>query len=61
MPGSPRAAEEACDAADLIFYLTEYDREALERDRKPEPDSWCWLKPFLEQGELSMPAPPGHA
>lgn len=28
-----KAAEAACDAADVIFYLTEYDRVALERDR----------------------------
>ena len=32
-----KAAEAACDAADVIFYLTEHDREALERDRRPRP------------------------
>ena len=34
-----KAAEAACDAADLIFYLTEHDREALERDRVNRPEA----------------------
>jgi len=41
-----RAAETACDAADVIFYLTEYDREALERDRVPG-QRIARLRPFL--------------
>ena len=41
-----KAAEAACDAADLIFYLTEYDREALERDRVPG-QLLARLRPFL--------------
>lgn len=41
-----KAAETACDAADVIFYLTEYDREALERDRVPN-QRIARLRPFL--------------
>lgn len=41
-----KAAEEACDAAKVIFYLTEYDREALERDRPPG-QRLARLRPFL--------------
>ena len=41
-----KAAEAACDAADVIFYLTEYDREALERDRVPG-QRLVRLRPFL--------------
>ena len=41
-----KAAEAACDAADVIFYLTEYDREALERDRVPG-QRLARLRPFL--------------
>jgi hypothetical protein len=41
-----KAAEVACDAADVIFYLTEYDREALERDRVPG-QRLARLRPFL--------------
>ena len=51
MRGSPRAAEEACDAADLIFYLTEHDREALERDRRPG-QRLVRLRPFLGKEAL---------
>lgn len=40
------AAERACDAADLILYLTERDREALERDR-PAHQALVRLRPFL--------------
>lgn len=47
-----KAAEEACDAADLIFYLTEYDREALERDRTPG-QALVRLLPFLEREYLA--------
>ena len=41
-----RAAEAACDAAQVIFYLTEYDREALARDRVPG-QRLARLRPFL--------------
>lgn len=41
-----RAAETACDAADVIFHLTEYDREALERDRVAG-QQLARLRPFL--------------
>lgn len=46
------AAEAACDAADVIFYLTEYDREALERDRPPH-QSLIRLRPFLNRKTLN--------
>ena len=45
------AAEAACDAADVIFYLTERDREALERDRPPG-QRLIRLRPFLNQEAL---------
>ncbi len=55
-----KAAEEACDAADLIFYLTDYDREALERDRTSN-QKLVWLKPFLNRESLdAAPARPSH-
>jgi glycosyltransferase involved in cell wall biosynthesis len=41
-----KAAEAACDAADVIFYLTEHDRWALERDRVPG-QRLALLRPFL--------------
>ncbi len=41
-----KAAEAACDAADVIFYLTEHDREAVERDRVPG-QRLARLRPFL--------------
>jgi glycosyltransferase involved in cell wall biosynthesis len=46
-----RAAEAACDAADVIFYLTEYDRVALERDRVPG-QRLAKLRPFLAMESL---------
>ena len=46
-----KAAEEACDAADLIFYLTEHDREALQRDR-PTGQQLMLLRPFLGKEAL---------
>ena len=49
-----KAAEEACDAADLIFYLTEHDREALERDRTPG-QRLVRLLPFLQRESLAAP------
>lgn len=41
-----KAAEQACDSASIIYYLTEYDREALERDRVNN-QSLSRLRPFL--------------
>lgn len=41
-----KAAEAACDAARVIFYLTEYDREALERNRV-SGQQLAMLRPFL--------------
>lgn len=41
-----QAAERACDSADVIYYLTEYDREALERDRVNN-QNLLRLRPFL--------------
>jgi glycosyltransferase involved in cell wall biosynthesis len=54
-----KAAEAACDAADVIFYLTEYDREALERDRVPR-QRLARLRPFLAAESLPpwQPRPP---
>jgi len=45
------ASEAACDAADVIFYVTERDREALERDRRPG-QNLIRLRPFLNQEAL---------
>jgi glycosyltransferase involved in cell wall biosynthesis len=46
------AAEAACDAADVIFYLTERDSEALKRDVRLG-QSLVRLRPFLNQEELA--------
>ena len=46
-----KAAEAACDAADVIFYLTEYDRVALERDRV-SGQRISRLRPFLAMESL---------
>jgi hypothetical protein len=51
-----KAAETACDAAALIFYLTEYDREALERDRV-SGQQIVRLRPFLLK-DTPAPLPP---
>lgn len=51
-----KAAETACDAADVIFYLTEYDREALERDRVPG-QRLARLRPFLALEALPSSQP----
>jgi glycosyltransferase involved in cell wall biosynthesis len=48
-----QAAEAACDSAGVIFYLTEYDREALERDRVAG-QTVAPLRPFL--AEETLPA-----
>lgn len=45
------AAESACDAADVIFFMTERDREALERHRRPR-QSLIRLRPFLNRQAL---------
>jgi glycosyltransferase involved in cell wall biosynthesis len=47
-----KAAEVACDAADIIYYLTEYDREALERDRVAGQKIQR-LRPFIAEELLS--------
>ncbi len=44
--GFAQAAEDACDAADLIFYLTRHDLLTLERDRAPG-QRLAHLPPFL--------------
>lgn len=54
------AAEAACDAADLILYMTERDGEALFRDRKGE-QGLVHLRPFLGIDALAAYAPrPPH-
>lgn len=50
------AAEAACDAADVILYFTEQDREALERDQRPG-QRIAPLRPFLDVETL----PPAKA
>ena len=45
------AAEAASDAAAVIFYPTEHDRETLERDR-PEGQILAQLPPFLDADTL---------
>ncbi|WP_299415675.1 glycosyltransferase [uncultured Sulfitobacter sp.] len=49
-----RAAEDACDAADVVFYLTERDREALTA-YAPKGQHHIHLRPFLPRH--SLPAP----
>ena len=46
------AAEHACDCADAIFYMTEHDRQALERHR-PDGQALVHLRPFLNRTGLS--------
>ncbi len=50
------AAERACDAADVIFHLTEHDRAALERDRVGG-QFLAELRPFLNQESLDFLPP----
>ena len=45
------AAERACDCADVIFYLTDHDREALARYRPPG-QQLVHLRPFLDRAAL---------
>ena len=46
-----KRAEAACDAARVIYYFTEHDHFALQRD-KPVGQHLEHLKPFLDQDEL---------
>lgn len=48
-----KAAEIAADTAAVIFYLTEYDREALERDRVADQQIMR-LRPFLQMDTLPL-------
>ena len=48
-------AEAASDAADVIFFLTEQDRFALERDR-PEGQRITALPPFMDRHSLPRPS-----
>jgi glycosyltransferase involved in cell wall biosynthesis len=52
-----RAAEAACDQADVIFHLTERDGEAL-RACKPKGQLIDRLHPFLARETLGAPARP---
>ncbi len=54
-----KAAEVACDAANVIFYLTDYDREALQRDRVAG-QRLARLRPFLAAEGLPSPAAAAH-
>ncbi|WGI22243.1 glycosyltransferase [Amylibacter sp. IMCC11727] len=47
-------AEAACDAARVIYYFTQHDHFALNRD-KPAEQSLLHLKPFLDQDDLPDP------
>ncbi|MGJ8544281.1 MAG: glycosyltransferase [Sulfitobacter sp.] len=51
-------AEAACDAADVIFYLTQRDSEALRRDA-PSGQSLRHLPPFLNTKTLPPATTPG--
>jgi len=51
------AAETACDAAQVIFYMTEHDLLTLERDRTPD-QALVHLRPFLPLDDLPAPADP---
>ncbi|MGR3678928.1 MAG: glycosyltransferase family 4 protein [Paracoccaceae bacterium] len=53
-----QAAHAACDTAALVFYLTEQDHFALERD-KPQDQKLAPLPPFLPRSELPDAAQPG--
>ena len=55
--GFAEAAEAACDAADLIFYLTALDRITLERDRRAG-QRLVHLRPFLPIHDLPPAARP---
>ncbi|WP_146348058.1 glycosyltransferase family 4 protein [Phaeobacter marinintestinus] len=53
--GFAKSAEEACDAADVVFYLTAHDRLALERDRLAH-QTLAHLPPFLPDEDLPKPS-----
>ena len=55
--GFAAAAEAASDAADVIFYPTEQDRETLERDRSAG-QILAQLPPFLARDDLPAPGRP---
>lgn len=48
-----RVSEAACDAADVIFYLTQRDREAL-KTYAPQGQHHVHLHPFLPRADLPM-------
>ncbi|SPH19812.1 Phosphatidyl-myo-inositol mannosyltransferase [Ascidiaceihabitans donghaensis] len=48
-------SEAACDAAQVIFYLTDRDNEALERDA-PDAQTLIHLRPFLNRSTLPAPS-----
>ncbi|WP_298860801.1 glycosyltransferase [uncultured Sulfitobacter sp.] len=54
-----RAAEAACDAADVVFYLTERDHEALAK-YAPQSQRLIHLRPFLSQTGLPRTAHGTH-
>lgn len=54
-----RAAEAACDAADVIFYLTQRDREALTA-YAPAGQHHVHLRPFLSRMDLPPIASGNH-
>lgn len=53
------ASEAACDAADVVFYLTERDHEALEKYASAE-QKLIHLRPFLPRMELPAKADGTH-
>lgn len=50
-----KVAEDAADAADVVFYLTERDAKTLRRDA-PEGQRLIHLRPFLDRAELPKPS-----
>ncbi len=54
-----RVAEEACDAADVAFYLTQRDREALMAYAPPQQHH-IHLRPFLSRNDLPPAAHGTH-
>lgn len=57
--GFAAAAEAACDAARVVFYLTALDLITLKRDRFAD-QSLVHLHPFLPEHDLPAPADPGR-
>lgn len=58
--GFAAAAEAACDAASVIFYLTALDLITLEREKTPD-QTLVHLRPFLPVDDLPPAANPGDA